>query len=73
MNKERQFDVCPDPMQDYEGYCLWCECHQCQACDGTGEVHRDNNVDDDLMRECPACGGSGIDPSYTGPDEGGDL
>jgi DnaJ-class molecular chaperone len=49
----------PDPMQDYEGYLLWGECHACPKCEGTGLV----DMDDDLQMECTHCDGSGIDPS----------
>ncbi len=51
---------CPDPMADYEGYCLWCEMHACTTCDGTGEIDGD---EDDFPHTCQTCDGSGVDPS----------
>ena len=53
---------CPDPMQDMEGYLLWCECNPCDWCGGTGELDGDYDGDE---RQCPHCEGSGIDPAAT--------
>lgn len=51
---------CPDPIDDPEGYRLWCELHPCTTCYGTGEVPRDSNVTDDLTDDCPECEGTGL-------------
>jgi hypothetical protein len=55
-------DDCPDPMQDYEGYLLWCECHPCGMCHGVGEI---DCGDETVTVPCAACNGSGVDaPDY---------
>ena len=50
-------DKVPDPLEDPEGYGLWCESHACETCDGEG------GWEDEAGRfhECRACGGSGLD------------
>lgn len=57
----RDIRRCPDPMEDWEGYLLWCECFACTACDGIGE-----DCDDGEHWVCPRCEGTGIDPSAQG-------
>ncbi|MCO6436512.1 MAG: hypothetical protein J5J06_05445 [Phycisphaerae bacterium] len=59
----------PDPIDDPEGYALWCEMHACRTCEGSGEVFcSDEDEGIDGMRDCYACGGSGIDPASRMPD-----
>lgn len=61
---------CPDPQQDWEGYCLWCEAFACAACDGMGE---DFDEDTGVAWVCPRCGGSGIDAPAESDEEIGDA
>lgn len=56
---------CPDPHEDYEGFCLWQEMHACTYCDGVGE----EDDDDCDLWVCPRCGGSGIEPGACVEDE----
>lgn len=37
---------------------LWCELHPCPECEGGGVCH-----DEDGIRTCQLCDGSGVDPS----------
>lgn len=55
----------PDPLDDPEGYALYCEMHACRNCDGCGEVCCDEDEGIDGVHECHTCGGSGVDPSAT--------
>jgi DnaJ-class molecular chaperone len=57
--------TCPHPMEDPEGYAHWCEMNACPWCYGTGSV--DDDRYDDMEMDCPACQGSGIDPSACDP------
>jgi hypothetical protein len=56
----RDFDVCPDPCEDYEGYCLWQEMHACTYCDGVGE--EEDSEWGTRPWVCPHCEGTGIEP-----------
>lgn len=58
---DQQRWTCPDPLDDPEGYGLWCEMAACTACDGLGE---DDQCEDGGLWTCPRCEGSGIDPGF---------
>lgn len=46
---------CPDPLDDPDGYSLWCEANACKACQGEG-------VRKERIEWCNRCDGTGIDP-----------
>lgn len=54
---------CPDPITDWEGYCLYQEMFACQACDGVGE-----DLDDGEAWVCPRALSSEITPSIERSD-----
>jgi hypothetical protein len=61
-------DEAPDPFLTPEAYALWCEMNACPTCGGLGELE----YEDDDVRECGTCNGSGLDPaaieSYEEPE-----
>ena len=58
-------DDCPSPLEDPEGYALWCELSACTVCDGVGE-----DCEDGEIWRCSHCDGTGIEPGADDAGEG---